>query len=528
MVANSSRIRPGLLSALLVLTVGASPALGDFPGPLGPVTGAAPAVMSASCLQGDSSVVGCQEWVYREVAPTVQSGASDVRFQRCVFSPDSKTVYLTGVARNAQLIVVRSLDAQTGGPLWHRSIPTTGSSVWLDSAISASGKSIFVSFGDHNVTGDNVIRLVALDAATGSTIWDTATVSGAGVAGDPVGRLHLSPNGKRIFIGANRATGLPVVAAYRTTSGVPSIFPVNSTLSSSHLVDVVVTPNAQQLRVLMATITFSGGDYDQTAYEIVALSARTGQVKWRASGVGAHESGWSALAQSADGSTLALMGVAWTPATHEDIAFVGVSGATGAQLWNMTWDGPGHYTDLGQQITFGPNNQLYALATAWATVSGTANPYLDQTSVIPWRATVLSIGGATGHLSWQQLVSTGPLSTELADGLRISSDGSQAVLSFTYTDPGIVGQTGFREGRGAVARLNTTTGTVDSMASFGLTDGDATAPALQGVVTDVGLSPDGAHAVFLGAFVDSAGNSSYLAASFAREPTLRVEKGPPP
>jgi WD40 repeat protein len=305
-----------------------------------------------------NAATGAQRWV---VTPLAYGSAA--QFQAVAVSPDSKTVYVTGrldffggmAAKSYDTI---ALNAATGATVWNANTKfpphvfhfitsiavspdgstvyiagssgtvaynaATGAQLWLDAykqaydrsrvslAVSPDSATVYVTGGSMAPGSVQHYWTAALDASTGTKVWQ-ATYHGPGTKAGSTA-ISLSPDGSAVYVtgSVGQANGLNEYA----------------------------------------TIGYDAA----TGHQLWLASYRTAQVDDNATG----------LAVSADGSTVYVTGTSIadynTPADYATVAYRATSGA---QLWSARYAVTGAQNDAAGIVAAGGNT----------IVTGTSGPY---------------------------------------------------------------------------------------------------------------------------------------------------------
>jgi outer membrane protein assembly factor BamB len=245
-------------------------------------------------------------------------------------SPDGATVYVAGDLARAGFndYLVIAYDAATGAQLW-LTTPLTDSSVaqFQAVAVSPDSKTVYITgrrdfFGGH---ASKSYDTLALNAATGATVWNTNTEFPAHVF-HSLTSIAVSPDGATVFIAGSSGT-----VAYDAATGAQLwLDPYKQTYDRTR-VSLAVSPDS-------ATLYVTGGSNapgsSSPHYWTAALSAATGAQQWQATYRGPDSNaGTTAIALSPDGSAVYVTGSARQASGLNEYATIGYDAATGHQLW---------------------------------------------------------------------------------------------------------------------------------------------------------------------------------------------------
>src|SRR5581483_846863 len=242
--------------------------------------------------------------------------------------------------------------------------------------VSPDGSKVFVT-GDSQRSGILTdYATVAYDAASGAQLW-ARRYNGPGNLFDGAYALGVSPDGSRVFV-----TG------------------------SSY------------------------GSGDQEDYATVAYDAARGAQLWvsRYDGPGSDDDFALALEVSPDGSRLFVTGESAGAGSYGDYATFAYDAASGAQLWEGRYNGPGNGYDSGEALGVSPDGSRL-FVTGWSVGSGGYSDY----ATVAYDAT-------SGAQRWARRYNGPGHRYDEARALRVSPDGStlfvtgDSVGSGTYSD----------------------------------------------------------------------------------------------
>jgi outer membrane protein assembly factor BamB len=249
-------------------------------------------------------------------------------------SPDGATVYVAGDLARAGFndYLVIAYDAATGAQLW-LTTPLTDSSVaqFRAVAVSPDSKTVYITgrrdfFGGH---ASKSYDTLALNAATGATVWNTNTVFPAHVF-HTLTSVAVSPDGSTVFIAGSSGT-----VAYDAGTGAQLWLDAFKQVYGRSRVSLAVSPDS-------ATVYVTSGSNAPGStvphYWTAALDATTGAQQWQATyhGPDAHAAS-TGIALSPDGSAVYVTGSAAQASGLNEYATIGYDAATGHQLWQATF-----------------------------------------------------------------------------------------------------------------------------------------------------------------------------------------------
>jgi hypothetical protein len=257
-------------------------------------------------------------------------------------SPDGTTVFVTGYSTgipttvSSDQIVVNAYDATSGAMRWSRRIgsrPRNDEALAL--AVGPDGAAIYVT-GTRRDTDDAEGRTLALDGATGATLWST--------------RYEGTPHG------------------------------------DNAMNDVSVSPDGATV-VAVGAVETSTASTDSIA---IGYDAATGSVRWvnRIDGDAHDEDRGIGVATSPD-SSVAYVTTASKGSHLFDYVTFAYDAMTGAELWRNTYDGPAHRVDQPSAIGVSPDGSL-VFVTGRSTPASSA--WFDYGTI--------AIDAASGATSW--------------------------------------------------------------------------------------------------------------------------------
>ncbi|MPZ27079.1 MAG: S8 family serine peptidase [Micromonosporaceae bacterium] len=377
---------------------------------------------TVTLLGTGTTPVGAQLWLSRYTGTGTDS---DVPHD-LVLSPDGGTAYLTGRNGGDGTLtdyVTVAYDTATGDQRWLARFdgPASKTDEAWAIGLSPDGSRVFVT--GNSATGsfssDADYATVAYDAATGDQLW-VARFDGPGENQDGARALGVSPDGGTVFVtGASRFTS--------------SIF---------------------------------GTDYTTIAYD-----AATGEQRWlaRYDGPGSTLDSAEALGVSPDGGTVFVTGASQLGGSFtEDYATVAYDAVTGAQRWAARYDGPAAGVDRAEALGVSPDGSR-VLVTGGSAGVDTGADYAT-----------ISYDPATGDQQWVARYDGLPGGSDAASAVSVSPDGAGVVV------------TGGSSGDYGTVAYDVATGAQRWAARY---DGPVGGPD---VAAAIGTSPDGSEVFVTG------------------------------
>jgi WD40 repeat protein len=244
-------------------------------------------------------------------------------------SPDGATVYVAGdLARGAHNdYLVIAYNAATGAQRWVATPLTYGSIAQYHAvAVSPDSKTVYVT-GTRDFFGGSASKsynTIALNAATGATVWDTQTNTPPHLS-HTVTAIAVSPDGSRVFV-----AGSSGIVALDAANGIQLWMDAYKQAYRRFRLSLTVSPDS-------STVYVTGGSMAPGSvqhYWTAALVAPNGFKEWQATYRGPDSSaGTTAIALSPDGSTVYVTGSATQASGLNEYATIGYDAATGHQLW---------------------------------------------------------------------------------------------------------------------------------------------------------------------------------------------------
>jgi WD40 repeat protein len=193
--------------------------------------------------------------------------------------------------------------------------------------VSPDSKTVYIT-GRLDFFGGNAARsydTIALNAATGATMWNTNTKFPAHVF-HSITSIAVSPDGSAVFVSGSSAT-----VAYDAASGTQLWLDAYKQAYNRTRTSLAVSPDS-------ATVYVTGGSNapgsSSPHYWTAALSAATGAQQWQATYRGPGTSAaTTGIALSPDGSAVYVTGSATQASGLNEYATIGYDATTGHQLW---------------------------------------------------------------------------------------------------------------------------------------------------------------------------------------------------
>src|SRR4029077_3977981 len=159
----------------------------------------------------------------------------------------------------------------------------------------------------------------------------------------------------------------------------------------------------------------SFGDYATVAYD-----AATGAQLWvmRYDGPGHSTDAANSIAASPNGKAVYVTGFSYGTNTSDDYATIAYNAATGAQLWIKRYDSPGHVDDEAWSLAVSPSGE---------TVFVTGNSHRTSHSGTDY--TTVAYNGATGAQRWVKRYSGPYGGYNYANSMAVSPTGATVYVT---------------------------------------------------------------------------------------------------
>jgi PQQ-like domain len=338
-----------------------------------------------------NGVTGAQMWI-KNLANSVSASGPPIGGNWVAVSPNGKTVFVTGAARNgccsAEYATI-AYNAATGAQLWLKRYNPSAStpSVATEVVVSPNGQEVYVT--GHSA---GVYATVAYNAATGAQRW-AKRFAGYGSHAS----VAVSPNGKEVLVseGSTSATtnkGSYVTAAYNAATGAQlwlKRYSGSKTYGDGDAHAMTVSPNG--LTVFVTGVFYK--EDGSAAYATIAYKVANGGqrwVKWYDSPTGdSTADGANSVAASPNGKTVFVTGdidIHTVNGGTQD-ATIAYNAATGAQLWVKIYYGspPNGDDTVAAMVAASPNGKdVYVTGSAASTTYATTIAYNAATGAPLW------------------------------------------------------------------------------------------------------------------------------------------------
>jgi outer membrane protein assembly factor BamB len=436
-----------------------------------------------------------------------------------------------------------------GGQLWEVRYngPENSSDLVRSLGVSPDGTRVFVTGASNGPGGDPDYATVAYDRATGTEQWE-ARYDGPGNGEDFARSLGVSPDGNTVFVtGASFGLGTGfdyATIAYDAATGVElwNARYDGPRSRADEAASLGVSPDGTAVFVT----GFSFGPRTGNDYATAAYDSATGVELWNAryKGRGDSDDFARALAVGPDGSSVFVTGSSNGPGGDPDYATVAYDRATGTEQWKTRYDGPGNGEDFARALAVGPDGNIVFVTGASKGVGGTPDyatvAYDAATGVELWNARYNGPGNK-GDSAYS--LGIGP------DGTRVfvtgGSAGDYATVAYDaatgvelwnarYNGPGNKGDSAYSLGIGPDGTRVFVTGAskgvggtpdyatlaYDAATGIELWNARYNGPAnSDDLARSLGVSPDGATVLVTGESIGSGSGADY--ATLAYDADLR-------
>ena len=264
-------------------------------------------------------------------------------------SPDGASIAVLGMLGDFQTgslfdLVAVVYESATGSLRWTATYDGGGFDMPRDVAFTASGQFVIALGSTFRMGSGGDYLTLAYHSSTGSQAWaqwHTSAATGSG-ANDAPTRLAVSPTGNVLVVTGESPQADDTVAYDPATGALLWTSPFSGESGEA----VVTSPDG--FRVYVTGIlenTASSDDDIRTA----CLDSATGAVLWEAT-YDAPVAGWNndrptGIEVTPDGMGVLISATSSSGNSTTDYATVGYNVFTGAELWSARYDGPGQTTD---------------------------------------------------------------------------------------------------------------------------------------------------------------------------------------
>jgi DNA-binding beta-propeller fold protein YncE len=271
----------------------------------------------------------------------------------------------------------------------------------------------------------SVLTLIAVGASASAgrnQLW-VQRYNGPGDGGDWGTSVAVSPDGSMVFVtgysqGINGNMDYATVAYDAVTHARLWVQRYRGPDNKRELaLSIAASPDGS----LVFVTGFSGSATTGSDYATVAYSATTGAQVWaqRYNGQGKWYDAAASVAVSPDGSKVFVTGTSSTNwlISGDDYLTLAYDAATGTQLWEMRYDGPGNGTDLASSVSVSPDGTRVFVSGG----SIGSGPSYDYATI--------AYDVATGTQQWVTRYNGPGESEDLAGAVEASPDGSKVFVT---------------------------------------------------------------------------------------------------
>jgi WD40 repeat protein len=285
-----------------------------------------------------------------------------------------------------------------------------------DIEVSGDGTTAFVTGRSDKVGQYNDYATIAYDVATGTRKW-VARFDSPRNRGDIAYDLSVSPDGSRIFVTGSIDHVQPDFGtiAYDAITGAKLWHARYD--GPGHADDAAhalgLSPDGSVVYVAGSVDGFEESDYG-----IVAYDAATGAQLWdvRFNGQGDSYDVVYALGVAPDGSTVFVTGFSYGASSTVDYTTLALEAATGARKWIALYDGPQHDTDYARDLVVSPDG-----STVFVSGNVDGNDASADYGTIAYQA-------STGAQRWVARYD-GHDAEDIPSGLGVSPDGAMVFVT---------------------------------------------------------------------------------------------------
>ena len=389
----------------------------------------------------------------------------------------------------------RSVEPGAGGELWVKRYNGPANSGDGASALGVSpdGSKVFVAGGSSDFSDYADYATVAYDAGTGARLW-VKRYNGPANDDDFVTALAVSPDGSRVFVTGESMGSTSnldyATVAYDAATGAKLWVKRYNGPANYHdgAFALAVSPDGAKVFVTGGSAAGrTSGDYATVAYD-----AASGAQLWvgRYNGPANDDDGAQALGVSPDGSKVFVTGHSYGSSGYLDYATVAYDAASGAKLWAKRYSGSVNDA-VGDALAVSPDGSKVFVTGESFGPSGS----FDYATV--------AYGAATGSKLWVKRYNGPASSSDAADALGVSSDGSKVFV------------TGKSEGTGGFFDVDYATVAYDAAngADLWVERYDGPANGFDGALA-LGVSSDGSEMFVTGKSYGSSGFTDYATVAY--------------
>lgn len=327
-------------------------------------------------------------------------------------SSDGSKVFVTGISRNLVTywdVATVAYNISNGSRLWvaRHNIGNVGVEPSPSLAVSPDGSKVFVTAG--SLLGSVTL---AYDASNGAVLWSASGGNAAVVSADSA----------TVYITGDRF----ITAARNSANGVELWRADYDAGNYDTGIALALGPNGTDVYVTGYGSAGQGG-YD---FATVAYDASTGSQKWATrydgpTGSFDHAKG---LVVSPDGLKVLVTGISWNAppwGSFFDYTTVAYNAATGSQVWQAIYDGPGKYFDYVNSLAISPDgSKVFVTGASY----GLSYPERYEYTVSHYDYATVAYEVSTGSRLWISRYDAAG-KADWATSLAVSPDGSKIFVT---------------------------------------------------------------------------------------------------
>lgn len=325
---------------------------------------AAPAAHLAGAAQAGTATSrpGTPLWTARYSGPG--NNISRDSAACCVaVSPNGKLVFVSGYSNGRYSLdwATVAYKASTGARVWLKRYkdPDNMGAAALALAVSASGRTVYVTgYTTGKISGQDYLT-VAYNAATGAVRWQRR-YNGPGNGLDIADSVSVSPNGSKVYVTGDSALsategGYTTLAYSAATGRQLWVRRYRSPGRTGTATSVVVSPGGDKVFVT----GYSMGKTTNMDYATVAYGATTGAQLWvrRYNGPGNGSDQAQSATVSPRGDTVFVTGSADAGFNNIEFTTIAYNTATGATRWLRSYSGPHGSPDYANKVVISPTGK---------------------------------------------------------------------------------------------------------------------------------------------------------------------------
>ncbi|SDL02299.1 Outer membrane protein assembly factor BamB, contains PQQ-like beta-propeller repeat [Nonomuraea maritima] len=353
-------------------------------------------------------------------------------------SPDGSKLFVVGASSgdgSSVDAVTIAYDSASGNELWTQRYTEEGaySDHANDAVVSPDSKTVYVTgMVSPGPEDKNDYFTAAYDTATGEQKW-RVLYDGKGASTDDARKIVLTADGSKLVITGQTAgpagTGLTDwgTVAYDAATG-QQLWDANVNGDENGLdIPSALAVTADDKAVVVTGVTSNPDSL--TDFETVAYDIATGQQLWKDRYDGpSHESDTPHDITVAPGGTVYVTGNTTGEGTGGDYTTIAYNPATGERLWLQRFDGAAHNEDYAWHVRVTPDGAKVVVAGQSTDVADRGADYVT-----------IAYDAVTGEPVWTGRYDGEVASSDVANGLAVDATEKDGVRVFVTGSSGTGG-----------------------------------------------------------------------------------------